>query len=634
MLAAMASPVQEPCIFDAIQGRMPGGRRVLVFPLPFQGHINPMLQLADVLHGRGLAVTVLHTYFNALDPALHPAFDFVPVPDGVPADVAESGNVIAIIEAMNAAMEANGSAALRDILQSVLGDQGQPPAACIIFDANLLAVPIASAALGLPTLVLRTASAACLGCFLAYPMLHKKGYLPPQESKLFLPVKELPPLRVRDLFYSRKSNHEGMQKLVARAGEATKNSAGLVINTFDALETAELERIRQQLDIPIWLDTQPSRSVLYVSFGSLASMDSNEFFEVAWGLANSGHPFLWVLRPDLVHDSNGLCLPDGFEDAIEGRGKVIQWAPQQIVLAHRAIGGFWTHNGWNSTLESISEGIPMICRPQFADQMMNTRYVEKRWGVGFELEGELERGKIEIAIRKLMKERDGYEMRERAIGLKEKVADCLKPGGSSRIAIEKLFQEDYCHGELTAMAGVEAEQIGDVVRGGGSCRRRVLMFPLPFQGHINPMLQLADVLHGQGLAVTVLHTHFNALDPGLHPEFNFVPVPDGVPADVAASGNMNSIILAMNAAMEASAGVGDVLASVLGDEGSRAACLVIDANLLAVQKAATRLGLPTLVLRTGSAANMGCFFAFPMLHQKGYLPPQGHFHAILVPINF
>ncbi|TVU39941.1 hypothetical protein EJB05_13385, partial [Eragrostis curvula] len=356
-LAAMASPVQVPCIFDAIQGRMPGRGRVLVFPLPFQGHINPMLQLADVLHGRGLAVTVLHTYFNALDPALHPAFDFVPVPDGVPADVAASGNVIAIIEAMNAAMEANGSAALRDILQSVLGDQGQPPAACIIFDANLLAVPTASAALGLPTLVLRTASAACLGCFLAYPMLHKKGYLPPQESKLFLPVKELPPLRVRDLFYSRKSNHEGMQKLVARAGEATKNSAGLVINTFDALETAELERIRQQLDIPIVLAVGPLHKMSSKTIGSS------------------------------LLDQDYSC---------------IEWLDTQP-----------------------------------------SRYVEKRWGVGFELEGELERGKIEIAIRKLMKERDGYEMRERAIGLKEKVADCLKPGGSSRIAIDKLVQ--YIH---------------------------------------------------------------------------------------------------------------------------------------------------------------------------------------------
>jgi hypothetical protein len=151
--------------------------------------------------------------------------------------------------------------------------------------------------------------------------------------------------------------------------------------------------------------------------------------------------------------------------------------------------------------------------------------------------------------------------------------------------------------------------------------RRVLVFPLPFQGHINPMMQLADVLHSRGLGVTVLHTRFNALDPALHPEFTFVAVPDGIPADVAATGSIISIILAMNAAMEASGAVDDVLASVLADEP--AACLFIDANLLAVQKAATALGLPTMVLRTGSAACFSCFLAYPMLHEKGYLPPKG-----------
>ncbi|CAN6203487.1 unnamed protein product [Urochloa humidicola] len=443
-------------------------RRVLVFPLPFQGHINPMLQLADALHDRGLAITVLHTGFNAPDPARRPAeFRFVAVPDGVPGDVAASGNVIDILDAMNAAMEAEDSAALRGVLASVIADGEQPPVACIVFDSNLLAVPRAAAAVGLKTLVLRTASAACFGCFLAYPMLHQKGYLPPQESNMYMPVKELPPLRVRDLFYSSWSDQKKMSNLLARAIEAVNNSSGLVINTFDALEPAELEKIREEFRIPVvlapgplhklsskttgssllnedydcikWLDKQPPKSVLYVSFGCrLASLDASEFLEVAWGLANSGHPFLWVVRPDLVRGLDGPSFPKGFEAAVEGRGEVIRWAPQQEVLAHSAVGGFWTHNGWNSTLESISEGVPMICRPQFADQMMNTRYVEKTWGVGFELEGTLERGKIEKAIRKLMVEREGDEMRERGEELKKKVADCLRIGGSSHIAIDKL----------------------------------------------------------------------------------------------------------------------------------------------------------------------------------------------------
>ncbi|TVU39884.1 hypothetical protein EJB05_13328, partial [Eragrostis curvula] len=291
-------------------------------------------------------------------------------------------------------------------------------------------------------------------------------YICKSNAQLYMPVKELPPLRVRDLVYSGRSNHEMLCELIARATETVRKSAGLLINTFDALEARELQRINDELDttlvLPIgplhkltskstgssllnqdyscieWLDKHPSRSVLYVSFGSLASMNKNEFEEVAWGLANSGHPFLWVIRPGLVHGLDDSQIPDEVKVAVEGRGKLIYWAPQQEVLAHHAVGGFWTHNGWNSTLESISEGIPMICRPKFTDQMMNARYVEEVWGVGFELEGELERGKVEMAIRKLMLERDGDEMRERAKKLKKKVAECLKVGGSSRTAIDKL----------------------------------------------------------------------------------------------------------------------------------------------------------------------------------------------------
>ncbi|TVU39845.1 hypothetical protein EJB05_13287, partial [Eragrostis curvula] len=232
-------------------------RRVLVFPLPFQGHINPMLQLADVLHGRGLAVTVLHTHFNALDPALHPAFDFVPVPDGVPAEVAaaKKGNIIDIILAMNEAMEA--STAVDEVLASVMADETRPRPACMFIDGNLLAVQKAAARLGLPTLVLRTGSAACLECFLAYPMLCER------DSQLYMPVKELPPLRVRDLFFSINNDHEKVRKVLARITETVKGSSGVVINTFEALETKELERIRGELDLPLVLAAGPLHKAIF-----------------------------------------------------------------------------------------------------------------------------------------------------------------------------------------------------------------------------------------------------------------------------------------------------------------------------------------------------------------------------------
>ncbi|GJN09824.1 hypothetical protein PR202_ga27867 [Eleusine coracana subsp. coracana] len=123
------------------------------------------------------------------------------------------------------------------------------------------------------------------------------------------------------------------------------------------------------------------------------------------------------------------------------------------------------------------------------------------------------------------------------------------------------------------MAAVQEARVGDDSEVCGRRPRqelacRVLLFPLPFQGHINPMLQLADVLYNRGLAVTILHTRFNALDPALHQEFDFDTVPGGIRAEVTAdaSGNIIEIILTMNEAMEATTAVDDVLASVITDE--------------------------------------------------------------------
>ncbi|KAH7840637.1 hypothetical protein Vadar_019541 [Vaccinium darrowii] len=150
--------------------------------------------------------------------------------------------------------------------------------------------------------------------------------------------------------------------------------------------------------------------------------------------------FLWVVRPGLVHDSEWLeALPSGYAEKIGNRGCIIKWAPQQEVLAHFAVGGFWTHNGWNSTLESICEGVPMICSPCFEDQLVNAKYVSDVWEIGLRFKKEVERGEIERGIKRVMVEREGEEMRERILCLKEKVDVCLKEGGSSYQHLEDLI---------------------------------------------------------------------------------------------------------------------------------------------------------------------------------------------------
>ncbi|CAN6222835.1 unnamed protein product [Urochloa humidicola] len=174
--------------------------RVAVFPLPFQGHITPMLQLAGALHSRGLAITVLHTAFNAPDPTRHPEFRFVPVRDAISEAAAKDG--MDRVLGMNSAVEAPALAeSVRVALASMLrADEGEPRLACLVIDATLTAVQEAAARLGVPTIVLHTCSAACFRVFRSYDMLYDKGCLPAQESNLLLPVKELPPLQVRDLF--------------------------------------------------------------------------------------------------------------------------------------------------------------------------------------------------------------------------------------------------------------------------------------------------------------------------------------------------------------------------------------------------------------------------------------------------
>jgi hypothetical protein len=170
-------------------------------------------------------------------------------------------------------------------------------------------------------------------------------------------------------------------------------------------------------------------------------MDVKELVELAWGLAHSKQPFLWMLRPGSIYGVEWIeILPEGFKENISDRGYNIKWVPQKKVLAHCAIGGFFSHCGWNSTLESICEGIPIICKPCFGDQKVNARYVSHVWTVGLELESDkLERGEIERAIRRLLVNEDIKEMRKREKNLKERCELCIREGGSSSNSLSELI---------------------------------------------------------------------------------------------------------------------------------------------------------------------------------------------------
>ncbi|TXG74211.1 hypothetical protein EZV62_002790 [Acer yangbiense] len=246
-------------------------------------------------------------------------------------------------------------------------------------------------------------------------------------------VPGLDPLRFKDLpiLPSVFENLDAYLQLVTSVQNIGTSSA-IIFNSMDCLDQSSLARLQQECQIPIfaigpmhklapeatsislheedrscitWLDKQATNSVIYVSLGSIASVNEKEIAEMAWGLANSNQPFLWVIRPGLVRGSESkdpLFLPDDFKQTVGERGCIVKWAPQKQVLAHKAVGGFWSHCGWNSTIESISKGVPMICRPFFGDQSINTRYISHVWRVGIELENDFEREDVERAIRRLM----------------------------------------------------------------------------------------------------------------------------------------------------------------------------------------------------------------------------------------
>ncbi|PKI63346.1 hypothetical protein CRG98_016234 [Punica granatum] len=189
-----------------------------------------------------------------------------------------------------------------------------------------------------------------------------------------------------------------------------------------------------------WLDSKKAKSVIYANFGSIATVTPEELVEFAWGLANSKQDFLWVIRPDLVADESAV-LPPEFGAETKDRGLVASWVPQEEVLEHSSVGGFLTHCGWNSILESISNGVPMLCWPFGADQPTNCRYCCTEWGIGMEIDGKVKRHEVEMMVRELMSGEKGGAMRDKATEWKSLAWEAVGPGGSSRVNFDRMIEE-------------------------------------------------------------------------------------------------------------------------------------------------------------------------------------------------
>uniref|UniRef100_A0A0E0G454 Glycosyltransferase n=1 Tax=Oryza nivara TaxID=4536 RepID=A0A0E0G454_ORYNI len=268
---------------------------------------------------------------------------------------------------------------------------------------------------------------------------------------------------------------------LVETGRQYRGAAGFLANSFYELEPAAVEDskkaaekgtfppaypvgpfVRSSSDEPgesaclEWLDLQPAGSVVFVSFGSAGVLSVEQTRELAAGLELSGHRFLWVVRmPSLNdahrnggHDEDPLAwLPDGFLERTSGRGLAIAaWAPQVRVLSHPATAAFVSHCGWNSTLESVATGVPMIAWPLYAEQKMNTVILTEVAGVALRPVahggdgGVVSRKEVAAAVKELMDPGEkGSAARRRARELQAAAAArAWSPDGASRRALEEV----------------------------------------------------------------------------------------------------------------------------------------------------------------------------------------------------
>ncbi|KAL2342126.1 hypothetical protein Fmac_010066 [Flemingia macrophylla] len=462
----------------------------LVIPFPTQGHINPFLKLAKILHSKGFHITFVNSEFNhqrllnSRGPnALNgfPDFHFETIPDGLPPSNMDATQNIS---ALCASTRNNCFIPFCNLI-SKLNHSNAPPVTCIFSDGIMSFTVKASDQYGLPNILFWTHSAGGFMSFKQCKNLMERGLIPLKDANYLTNghldtvidwIPGMMNITLRDLpgiYRTTDPNDMLLDFVVEQIEEASKASA-VVLPTFDALEHDVLNALstmfpklytigplellldqtsestfesikcnlwKEESECLKWLDSQEPNSVLYVNFGSVIVMRHQQLVELAWGLSNSKKKFLWVIRPDLVEGENSILPPEIVEET-KDRGLLVGWCPQEQVLKHTAVAGFLTHCGWNSSLESITNGVPLICCPFFNDQIVNSRYICREWSFGMEIDSDsVTRGEVEKLVKELLEGEKGKKMKEKAIEWKKRAEEATNTNGTSFLNLEKLVNE-------------------------------------------------------------------------------------------------------------------------------------------------------------------------------------------------
>ncbi|KAG6541884.1 hypothetical protein Mapa_016712 [Marchantia paleacea] len=354
---------------------------------------------------------------------------------------------------------------------------------CVIADMFCLWAQKLAQEVNLPSYAFFPSGANLARLMQAFPALVSEGKLKVGGngkviiSKETINITGLPPFLDMELPNSAKINPVSV---TAKAGLDLLKVNGVIINTFYEIEIPAIEAFLQTCDPTLhvpkvftlgplaspstaaaplgreteecmeWLDRQPVSSVVYICFGSQALWTPETLRELALALEASHCRFLWVLyQKGGDYTSLVNALPEQFQARVGERGRVATyWVPQVQVILHQALSCFMSHCGWNSTVESISGGVPMLCVPRAAEQHLNCRHIVDVLKVGIQVkvgdDGVPKQKDIESALRIMMAEEEGKMMRQRVLDLKLMAAAAAAPGGSSSTSFQELIHDLKC----------------------------------------------------------------------------------------------------------------------------------------------------------------------------------------------
>lgn len=470
--------------------------QLIFIPGPGMGHLVAAVEIAKLLISRAHCLSItffiihlpietrVHTYTKSMDDSTLPRLRFFHLSS--PPQSQSNNQEALLVETFN-----NSKQLVRDaIIQNFMTTSSTTRLAGVIVDMFSDKMIQVATELGLPSYVFFTSGAAFLGLMFYAQTLkddHNCDISDFKDTETLLPVSTYAhPLPAKVLPNAMLDKH-GRLHLPLSTARMIRQAKGIIINTFVELESHPIKSLDSDDGVPSlypigpiinlnqepdesinsWLDEQRDSSVLFLCFGSYGSFDEEQLKEIAIALDHSGCCFLWSLRQPQVKGEMGASddlagpeqvLPDGFLTRTMQRGKVIGWVPQVSVLSHRSIGGFITHCGWNSILESIWFGVPMATWPMYAEQQVNAfeLVVDLEIAVDIKMEYRSESPvlvkaeEIKNAIRRLMldstEEKNG--IRKKMEQLKEKSRRALLEGGSSYCFLDSLIKEFKDHSSI------------------------------------------------------------------------------------------------------------------------------------------------------------------------------------------